>query len=590
MTAEYSEINDNAIACILSDSKEFISLISRIITKNFKTTLTIYSINYEEIKDQSINDDINILIIDLIHNSIEKQLKFLKKYKELSKFFILGVTDKNNNELETLKIKKYFPIDFIYAPIIPELFIAKLKYSLQLFYYENKLKFVDKELQQIKYELKNQNKQLKHLALYDTLTSTPNRYLFEKTSIQIIKISQRYQHKFSMILIDLDNFKWINDKFGHNIGDEVLKAVAEKIKKLIRDSDMISRIGGDEFGLILSEIKKEVNAGNVADKILKEFKIPITIKKKTVKISLSIGITFYDPAYHKDFQVLMEEADIAMYRAKKSGKNRFEYFSKAQKEDYQLQNTLNYELHNALSKNELSLMYQPIVDIKSSKIVGLEALVRWNNTKLGEVKPLTFIPIAEETGLINEIGRWIIESVFQQIAIWRKLKIGQFVSVNISPLQLKNIRFGKELKDVADKYKIIPQDIELEITESAFASETRLPVSKYIKFLNEYKERLSIDDFGTEYSSICRLGQLPLHTLKIDGSLIENINATPKNKIILSTIINMAKELDMQIIAERIENREQVEFLKSQKCYLAQGYYFYEPVSNDQATKLLLEN
>ena len=548
---------------------------------------------HDIIPDKASEPIVQLIIIcesnldKVIHNKI----KVLRQDKSTKNIPIIIVSKSEKIDCADFKLECLYPIDIVLFPINKSLFLCKVNIFLKLYFNEQKLNFVDAELKQIKQEYKDQNKQLKYLALHDTLTGMPNRYFFEKSTIQLIKTSKRYQRTFAALILDIDNFKWINDKFGHNIGDEVLIATADKLKSSIRESDIISRLGGDEFVIILSEIKSEMDASLVAQKFIKSFDIPLRIKGKSIQISLSIGITFFQPSKEKDFETIMEEADIAMYKAKQNGKNRFEYFSDIFKEQYNYNNTLNYELQNALEKNEFSINYQPIVNILNNKIIGVEALLRWNNPKLGNIPPLDFIPLAESTSIIYDIGIWILESVFQQLAVWKSLHFKDlYTSINISPKQLKNIRFGEDLDNIAKKYSIEPKDIELEITESAFISDTEHSMEKYVNFLNDYKSRLAIDDFGAEYSSLSRLGKIPLKTLKIDGSLLNNIEKYPKNKIILINLFKLAKELSLKIISEKVETKEQVDFLKAQNCPLVQGFYYYKPLKAEEITNLLMKN
>ena len=523
-----------------------------------------------------------ILAAELLDSSLEKTIYEIKKYNQ--PLIVAGFRSKA--EKININIKPLHPIDFVLFPILKNFFLNKVNIFLRSYYTESQLNFVTEEVVQIKAELQEQNKQLKYLALNDVLTSTYNRYYFEKATTQLINISKRYKRNFAAILLDIDNFKWINDRFGHNIGDEVLKAVAKKLRNSIRDADLIARIGGDEFGIILTEVKNNLSASLVAKKILNTFSIPLRINQKSIRISLSIGITHFSPAETKNYKDIMEEADIAMYRAKNNGKDCFEYYITSMKDSYNYQNILNYELHNSLKRRELFLNYQPIIDIHTNRIIGIESLIRWANPKLGNIPPLDFIPVAEQTGLIHDVGNWVLEESCRQLAEWKSMGFNDiFISVNISPIQLKNLRFGEELANITEKYGITPNEIELEITESVFTSD----IDKYITFLNEFKNRLSIDDFGAQHSSLARLGKIPIITLKIDGSLLNKIEKYPKNKIILRHLLALAKELSVKVVAEHVANANDVAFLKNYRHVYAQGFYFYKPMPAKDISDILSE-
>jgi diguanylate cyclase (GGDEF)-like protein len=575
---------------IISDDNDSVNNISYILQNNlsFKFNLIIHP----EIESSSLSkSSANLIIIStkLFDENIKNKIKHLKTGSAVKNIPLILITQYNKTNSTDIDLNKLYPIDIIFTPIDMIILTSKVNIFLKLYFGEKKLNFVNSELKQIKQELKDQNKQLKYLALHDALTSTPNRYFFEKSTIQIIKLAKRYQRNFAALLLDIDNFKWINDKFGHNIGDEVLKTVAEKLKSSVRESDLVSRLGGDEFAVILSEIKSGIDASFIAQKMIKSFEMPLRIKNKSIQISLSIGITYFHPSKDKDYEAIMEEADIAMYKAKQNGKNRFEYYTDSFKDQYNYQNTLHYEIQNALGKNEFSLNYQPIMDIMNNKIIGLEALLRWNNPKLGNIPPLNFIPIAEATSIIYDIGLWILESVCQQLAVWKSLGFTNlYASINISPKQLKNIRFGEDLNNITKKYGIKPADIELEITESAFISDSENSMEKYVNLLNDFKTRLAIDDFGAEYSSLGRLGKIPLNTLKIDGSLLDGMEKYPKNKIILIQLFKLAEQLSMKVISEKVETKEQVDFLREHGCYFAQGYYYHKPLKPEAITDLLI--
>ncbi|MCF7791265.1 MAG: bifunctional diguanylate cyclase/phosphodiesterase [Victivallales bacterium] len=569
---------------IIGDKKE-IDRSAAFIQKNIFLKINITKLSLE-IFNNRFDRAYHLIILEanekrLNFRDVLNHIRSEQTTKNVPIIIISSLTEKYFSELE---LERMLPVDVIPPSLKKVLLKIKVITYLNFTVTEKKLNYVQTELKQIKKNLKQQNKQLKHLALHDQLTSTSNRYAYESISNQIIMSSKRHKRNFAMLLVDIDNFKWINDKFGHNLGNEVIKAVAGKLKKSLRDSDLLSRIGGDEFGIILTELNASSNAGLAGKKIFESFKNPIVIQKNSIRISLSMGITYYTPDKNQTFDELMEEADIAMYEAKENGKNRFEYFNSGMRDKYIYQNTLNYELQNAVNRNEFYLVYQPIMNIHNNRIAGLEALIRWNNPTLGTVPPSDFIPVAEQADIIYDIGLWILNQACSRLSEWKAQGYTKlFLSTNISPKQIQNPNFGKDLNEISDKYRISPDELELEITESKFTFD----LEKYIKNLDNFKGRLSIDDFGVQYSSLSRLGKLPVNSLKIDGSFFHGVKDLSRNKIILKHLFRLTEELSIKVIAERIETEEQRDFLVYQNCTYAQGYYYYKPMPPEKITEIL---
>lgn len=453
---------------------------------------------------------------------------------------------------------------------------------------EEALKKSHMELEEKNLQLFKHANELKYLAAFDILTDLPNRRCFENTLQEVASMSKRHEQKFALIIADIDNFKWINDTLGHDMGDATLKQIALLLKKNLRKEDFVARIGGDEFAIILKGLGNYESVVFVANKILKELQFPIHIKSIDVQTSVSIGVTFY-PLSSDNIEILFKQADIAMYKAKSKGKNCIEFFSEEIKKSYSRTNEIEYALQFAIEKKELSLLYQPIVNMTTNKIVGLEALLRWQNDKLGDVNPLEFIPIAENKGFINKIGLWSFNEACNQGKVWKQQGIKDlFLTINISPVQLKQEDFTKQIANIIESYQIKRIALEIELTESILKKELNFIAKDFLIFIKQIQFKLSLDDFGTGYSPLTSLTEIPLNTLKINGDFLKNIQDGSKNYNILNNTITLAKTLSLETIAECVETKEQADILLKLGCELAQGFYYYNPMSIEEITTILL--
>jgi two-component system, chemotaxis family, CheB/CheR fusion protein len=438
-------------------------------------------------------------------------------------------------------------------------------------------------------ELKEQYIKMEHLATFDNLTGIANRYTFQKSTNLIFQTAKRNKRKFAILLVDIDNFKWINDQYGHGVGDLVLQYSASIINQGIREGDLLARLGGDEFGIILSDIENVNDAGIAADKIIKLFTKPLEIKGHLITSSVSVGIACYPADDINDYDTLLKQADMAMYKAKESGRNCFDFFSKKMRIEYYENQEIEYRLRHSLKKNKFYLLYQPIVNMSSKSIIGIEALLRMpKSSKIGEIGPAVFIPIAEKLNIIQDIGLLVFEKVCSDINKWTKKGIKDiFYSINVSPKQMSMENFWRNFKSVLYEYNIDPKFIELEITETLFGAGFDNYIDEWLKNFKKLNLKLSIDDFGTGYSSLGRLGILPMDTIKIDGSFVRNIGKSEKNDSIIINIIHLADNLSAKTIAECVETKEQADFLLKNGCNIAQGYYYHKPMSDDEIFKLL---
>jgi diguanylate cyclase (GGDEF)-like protein len=433
--------------------------------------------------------------------------------------------------------------------------------------------------------------QIRSLAYFDNLTGLPNRSFHRELLVRALAYAKRNKKTMATMFIDLDDFKKINDSLGHDIGDELLCHAAERFSSCLRGCDsiardnkdgsvesVVSRLGGDEFIVLLNEITHENDAGIVARRLLKSLEMPFNLSGNEVFISASIGISLF-PADGNTPDDLIKSADIAMYYTKAHGKNGYHYFSTAMNQVAVERLTLENDMRNALGKDEFLLHYQPKIDAKSKKLTGMEALVRWQHPQRGLVSPLDFIFIAEETGLINPLGQWVLQTACEQNKKWHDSGMEPVpIAVNLSLHQLRNTDMVEVIKGVLDATGLDPCYLELEITESAAMHNPMIAIAT-MKELQAMGVKISIDDFGTGYSSLAYLRQLPVNTLKIDRSFVNMITTKHDDAVIVRTIIAMAHSLNLQVIAEGVETEEQFAFLQAMDCDEMQGYLFSRPVS-----------
>lgn len=435
-------------------------------------------------------------------------------------------------------------------------------------------------------DIKAKEKEILQLAQYDSLTKLPNRLLLKELLSAMIKRVNRDKAYGALLFIDLDHFKLINDTKGHDIGDIVLVETAKRIKNCIRQIDIASRLGGDEFVVALEieendEDKVIDSMTIVANKILEEIKKPYLIHNFDFRLTASIGIMLFKDSNHK-IDELMKFADTAMYNAKEKGRNRYSYFDPKLQAILEQKADLAKHLREAIDKKMIFLNYQlqVISENEKDKVVGVEALVRWNDPKKGIIGPNLFIPIAEETGLIIRLGNWILKEVMIQLKQWEEdeIKKDWRISVNVSYRQFEQDNFVHKLKSLIEKYKINPSKLRLEITENLLIKDTQNIINK-ISELSLIGVTISIDDFGTGYSSLAYLKQLSIDELKIDQSFIKDILTDSNDLVIVETMLSIGKKFNLEIIAEGVETKEQYEKLVSMGCSYFQGYFFGKPVN-----------
>ncbi|MGB7846449.1 MAG: EAL domain-containing protein [Candidatus Acidiferrum sp.] len=435
-------------------------------------------------------------------------------------------------------------------------------------------------------ERKSAEEQIQFLAYYDPLTGLPNRTLLRDRMTIALASARRRGEKVALLFLDLDNFKNINDSLGHTAGDFLLKEVANRLKRWTREQDTVARLGGDEFILVLTAVREMSDARVTAERIVHDIAMGFVIQGKRLTITCSLGISLF-PDHGTEVDALIKNADVAMYSAKEIGRNNLQFFTQEMSAQVLEKSTLENSLRGALENNELFLVYQPQVDFSSGNIIGAEALLRWRHPELGLITPDRFIPIAENTGLIIPIGEWVMRTACVQACQWQKDGLPALtVAVNVSPMQFRQKVFPQMVKRVLRETGLLPQCLDLELTEGLIISSPEVVLSTFQE-LKEMGVKLSIDDFGTGYSNLSYLRHFPVHKLKIDRSFVRDLASDPDDASITSTIISMAKSLDLKVIAEGVENEEQISFLRAHHCDEFQGFYFSKPLpANDFAERL----
>lgn len=438
--------------------------------------------------------------------------------------------------------------------------------------------------------------EVQRLAYYDSLTGLPNRALLSDRLNQALTSARRHAHYGAVLFLDLDRFKNVNDSLGHNIGDELLKVVAERLERCRRDEDTIARMGGDEFVWVLPEIGTDAElsaraASRAAERLLSYFAENFQIGEHFLRITPSIGISLFNNQ-SIDVDDVLKQADGAMYRAKSIGLGQFQIFRPQMHDNAMERLRLEMKLHEAIEEGNLELHYQPQATVCSDELMGVETLLRWNDPDLGPISPGKFIPLAEETGLILQIGDWLIENVCQQIDTWNKSANGSpvpRVAINISPVQFRQPDFVHRIQSAFARWDIRIDQLELELTEGIVIEQIDQTVEK-MKDLRALGVRFAIDDFGTGYSSLAYLKKLPLDILKIDQSFVNDIKEDAVSASIVSSIISMGQALGFELIAEGVEDADQLHFLRNRGCEIYQGYLYSRPVPKVDLEQLISRN
>jgi diguanylate cyclase (GGDEF)-like protein len=538
-----------------------------------------------------------IPISDIIDSNIFKQKCYrfsIKLFKGLTPYYDTSNVYLDQKYLDSLlkdQIVKYSTLFLIYSVIfimllwfITNILLIKPLEELRKFaYYSTKIphKFMIQEIESIRYSLnltfqrlQKEQKELFNLSTKDPLSGLYNRLSLVEKLNWLISKNKRSNHKFAVLFLDLDNFKNINDSRGHEFGDQVLQYISKILLSSVRDNDIVSRVGGDEFVVILPEIKNNKPIIEVIQRIQKALSLPISFDSYKYDITCSIGVTIY-PKDGTNVTELLKNADIAMYKSKALGKNNFHFFT--EELNHEIQEKMNTQrlMTTALEDGNFKLYYQPKVDINTNKIVGCEALIRLIDPIKGLIPPDQFISIAEENNFIIPLGDWIIQEATKQLKLWESTPLKDIkLSINVSGIQFKdNNLFTKIQNAISD---IDPKKFDIELTESVLMSD----FDEKLKIIHSFKTlgiTLSLDDFGTGYSSLSYLKQIPFDTLKIDKSFIDDLGSV-KDQSFVNMIITIAKKLNLEVVAEGVENKEQLTYLKEMKCEQYQGYYCSKPL------------
>ncbi|WP_444995904.1 EAL domain-containing protein [Aliikangiella sp. IMCC44359] len=431
--------------------------------------------------------------------------------------------------------------------------------------------------------------ELEKLAYYDQLTQLPNRVLFNERLERAIINANRNNSRFALMYMDLNRFKFVNDTYGHEVGDELLIQVAQRLTLCVRESDTVARLGGDEFTIILSEQKQHINLNDIshiANKLSEAINQPFNIDNLKLYVGTSIGIAMY-PDDGINTSSLCKNADTAMYRAKESSANDYKYFAEYMNKENHSRLELEAALRTAMTNSELSLCYQPIVNMSSQALLGFECLLRWNHPVLGNISPEHFIPIAEDLGLISKLGEWVFSNAIHQLKEWFEMfSQSFFITVNVSAKQLQSTSFIQSIITRVTEEKLDPSNIHIEITETSVISDHSSAIEK-LKQLRKFGFKISIDDFGTGQSSLNYLKQFPINTIKIDKTFVKSAEVDTVDLSIVKAVLSIAKSMKLEVIAEGVETQSQEKLLLSEGCTIGQGYYYAKPLTPQKAIKFL---
>jgi diguanylate cyclase (GGDEF)-like protein len=495
---------------------------------------------------------------------------------------IMFVTSSSRNDETIMRSYKSGVVDILHKPIEPEIIEAKTRIFLQL----------DEQKQLIEDQqsaLKEAFKRLQSYAQHDQLTGLFNRDQISNILARKLNKADRQQRQIGVMFLDLDHFKLVNDSFGHDTGDLLLRSIASRICASVRDCDYVARLGGDEFCVILTELESNSTAGRIAERILKEMAEPHILGEHEVISNCSIGIALSEPEMHSASD-LLKNADAAMYQAKQKGRSQFAYFSETLEQEALMRIDLGMKLKTALEENQLEVHYQPQYCSKGMSVIGFEALMRWS-IEGRHISPVTFISIAEETGQINQLGYWILDASCTQLKTWQDkglLDSSATIAVNVSNRQIQSGELASQVSRVLTKTGLNPECLEIELTESTVMEDPERTISTF-REMNEVGVRISVDDFGTGYSSLAYLKHLPLDSLKIDRSFVNDITEDNNNQAIVRAIIGLSHNLGLTVIAEGVETLDQQIFLTDNGCDTLQGFFFSKPLKSEDIERMLAD-
>ncbi|MFZ3266314.1 MAG: EAL domain-containing protein [Terriglobales bacterium] len=515
------------------------------------------------IPDEVLSTRDDQIVLKHVRDKVEAPDAFVERVKYLN-------SHRDEKSRDELRFKNGKVFDRYSAPLVD----SKSRYRGRIWYFRD---ITDRTLAEDR---------VQYLAYYDALTGLPNRTLLQDRLSKALASARRHAGKVALLFLDLDRFKDINDSLGHSVGDLLLQGVAERLKKRGREDDTVARLGGDEFLIALTHVKDVPDVAAAAERLMDAMTAGFVVQGNSINVSCSIGISIF-PEHGADCETLIKNADAAMYRAKESGRNNFRFFTEDMNVQVVERLTLENSLRLALNNKELSLVYQPQMDISTGRITGLEALLRWQHPELGPVPPDKFIRIAENTGLIVPIGEWVLRTACAQARKWQDEGLPEVsVAVNVSAVQFRQEDFCELIRRVLNETGLGPQYLEFELTESLLLANADVTLS-VIQELKSMGVTLAIDDFGTGYSSFGYLRQFRVSKLKIDRSFIRDVAVNPDDAAITTAIISMAKSLHLKVIAEGVEDEAQMAFLRAHQCDEIQGYYFSKPLAVDEVAAKL---
>jgi diguanylate cyclase (GGDEF)-like protein/PAS domain S-box-containing protein len=434
-------------------------------------------------------------------------------------------------------------------------------------------------------ERKRAEEKVQFLANYDVLTGLPNRFLMQDRLTQAVAQAHRNRLRVGVMHIDLDRFKLVNETLGHYVGDVLLKQAADRIRRLVREGDTVARTGGDEFTIVFPNVANLPALSITAERLLEDLARPFPSDGQDLFVSASIGISLY-PDDAGSVDELTKHADAAMYSAKHLGRNNYQFFTTDMNREVQERMLIEGGLRTAIQRDELSLVFQPKIDLATRRVFGAEALLRWNHPKLGVISPARFVPVAEEAGLVGAIGEWVLRTACRQIRAWQDAGFALQVAVNVSARQFQQYDVADLVLKVMQECGVRAEHLEVELTESAVMNDAENSIIT-LERLADSGVQIAIDDFGTGYSSLSYLKRLPLDVLKIDQSFVRDISSDPNDAAIVRAIITLARSLGIKVIAEGVENEAQLAFLNAYGCQYAQGYLFGKPLTTAEFERLL---
>jgi len=533
----------------------------------------VFAVNGQEtINSIDQHDDIRLVLLDWempVLTGLEVCKRMRQKKYSIPPHIIL-LTARNNSD-DIVTGLKAGANDYVVKPFEPQELMARMD--------------VGQRLLELQLELANTQKELSHQAHYDVLTKLPNRLLCLDRFSQVLTKAKRYDQTFASLFIDLDYFKQVNDTFGHAVGDKLLCEVAERLKLATRECDTVGRLSGDEFFILLEDLKDHASIQKVIDNIFEVFQQTINLESEQYCVSLSIGVSVY-PGDGDNADILFKNADLAMYQAKNLGRNQCSYFTKKLSEKAVENMEMKLALRLALSNNELELHYQPIISVKTDQCIGIEALARWNHPTKGWIPPDKFIPLAEENSLIVDLGEWVMRTACLQMKKWQALaNAPEFISINVSGKQITQSDFVTFMKNILNETQCPASRITLEMTESFIMCESESSVD-HLEALRALGLGIAIDDFGTGYSSLTYLKRLPVTKLKLDQSFVRDLPTDLNDVAIARAILKLAEAVDLEVIAEGIETKAQHDFLVDEGCALIQGYFHSKPKPKEQLLSL----